>query len=79
MPSGWFDGLHGLHVKLRYRHDLLTRCNDGLLRLASDGVLELDVWVPETRRPFEKAAWEEDMEFVSKHLARARMLTETKS
>lgn len=48
---------------------LLSQCNDGLLRLVSDGVLELDAWVPGTQRPFEKAAWEEDMEFVSRHLA----------
>ena len=48
---------------------MLSRCNEGLLRLVGDGVVELDAWVPEMRRSFEKAAWEEDMEFVSKHLA----------
>lgn len=69
MPSGWFAGLHGSQVKLRPAEGLLSQCHDALVRLTRDGVVELETWIPEVRRPFEQVMWDEDMEFVSKHLA----------
>ncbi|HSH17726.1 MAG TPA: hypothetical protein VLD18_16925, partial [Verrucomicrobiae bacterium] len=70
MPAGWWRGEHGPRVLLPHIDAGLTHelCA-GLVALVAEGDDSLLVTLPPVAAPFEQALRDEDVEYVTKHLA----------
>jgi len=74
MPAGWWDGKHGPTVVLRYQDsNALVELEAGLKALTTGDAGWL-TGLPSTRARFESSVWEEDLELLTKHLVRRRLL-----